>query len=198
VGIYAAAAKLDTTEGRSQRQRLQMRLTQPPLERPRSCIVASFVPHSRDYGASGAAYDRHIGGHTRPPQMQIGGTIAKCFGKLWTQMKLPSASQLIVERDKISEYLLNPLHRYGAAKERFFTIFGFRADSWQILAEALCEHGRTHNIVRAHETGFGMRYIVEGELNTPLGRRPRVRTVWQFDEGTIAPRLITAYPLEDS
>jgi hypothetical protein len=118
--------------------------------------------------------------------MQIGGTIAKCFGKLWTQMKLPSASQLIVERDKISEYLLNPLHRYGAAKERFFTIFGFRADSWQILAEALCEHGRTHNIVRAHETGFGMRYIVEGELNTPLGRRPRVRTVWQFDEGTIA------------
>jgi len=105
-----------------------MRLTQPPLQRPRSCIVASFVPHSRDYGASGAAYDRHIGGHTRPPQMQIGGTIAKCFGKLWTQMKLPSASQLIVERDKISEYLLNPLHRYGAAKERFFTIFGFRAD----------------------------------------------------------------------
>jgi hypothetical protein len=40
--------------------------------------------------------------------------------------------------------------------------------------------------------------IVEGELNTPLGRRPRVRTVWQFDEGTIAPRLITAYPLENS
>ena len=90
------------------------------------------------------------------------------------------------------------LYRYGAAKERFFTIFGFRADSWQILAEALREHGRTHNIVRAHETGFGMRYIVEGELNTPLGRRPRVRTVRQFDEGTIAPRLITAYPLEDS
>lgn len=59
---------------------------------------------------------------------------------LWqatAQMKLPSASQLIVEPDKISEYLLNPLHRYGAAKERFFTIFGFRADSWQILAEAL-------------------------------------------------------------
>jgi hypothetical protein len=114
------------------------------------------------------------------------------------QMKLPSASQLIVERDKISEYLLNPLHRYGAAKERFFTIFGFRADTWQTLAEALREHGRTHNIVRAHETGFGMRYIVEGELNTPLGLRPRVRTVWQFDEGTIAPRLITAYLLENS
>jgi len=75
---------------------------------------------------------------------------------------------------------------------------GTRALPLQILAEALREHRRTHDIVRAHETGFGMRYIVEGELNTPLGRRPGVRTVWQFDEGTIAPRLITAYPLENS
>ena len=113
-------------------------------------------------------------------------------------MKLSNAEELIVERDKIFDYLLNPLHRYGAAKERFFTSFGFRADSWQILAEALREHGRTHEIVRAYETGFGTRSIVEGELNTPDGRRPRVRSVWQFDEGTIAPRLITAYPLEDS
>jgi len=113
-------------------------------------------------------------------------------------MKLPNASELIVERDKILEYLLNPLHRYGAAKERFFTAVGFRADAWQILAESLREHGATHETIRARETGFGPRYIVEGELNTPVGRRPRVRSVWQFDKGAIAPRLITAYPLEDS
>ena len=113
-------------------------------------------------------------------------------------MKLPNASQLIAERDKVLEYLLNPLHRFGAAKERFFTAFGFRADTWQILAEALREHGRTHDLVRAYETGFGRRYVVEGELNSPAGRRPRVRSVWQFDKGTIAPRLITAYPLDDS
>lgn len=113
-------------------------------------------------------------------------------------MKLPNPDKLIVERDKILQYLLNPLHRYGAVKERFFTAFGFRADAWQILAEALRAHGRTHEIVRAHETGFGPRYVVEGELNSPVGRWPRVRSVWQFDKGTIAPRLITAYPLEDS
>ena len=113
-------------------------------------------------------------------------------------MKLPNASQLIVERGKILDYLLDPLHRYGAAKERFFTAFGFRADSWRVLAEALREHGRTCEIVRAQETGSGPRYIVEGELNTPVGRLPRVRSVWQLDHGTIAPRLITAYPLDDS
>ncbi len=113
-------------------------------------------------------------------------------------MKLPNASELIVEREKILNYLLNPMHRYGAAKTRFFTLFGFRAEAWEILADPLREHGRVHEIVRIHETGFGSRYVVEGALNTPVGRRPRIRSVWQFDEGTIAPRLITAYPLEES
>jgi hypothetical protein len=133
----------------------------------------------------------------RSDSRQIGQDNCKA---LWqcAAVKLPNASRLIVERDKALGYLLNPLHRYGAAKERFFTAFGFQALDWEILAEALREHGRTNEIVRAHETGFGPRFIVEGELNTPVGRRPRVRTVWQFDEGTIAPRLITAYPLDDS
>jgi len=113
-------------------------------------------------------------------------------------MKLPNASELIVEREKILNYLLNPMHRYGAAKTRFFTLFGFRAEAWEILADALRERGRVDEIVVIRETGVGSRYVVEGALNTPVGRRPRIRCVWQFDEGTIAPRLITAYPLEES
>ena len=113
-------------------------------------------------------------------------------------MKLPNPTELIVERDKILGYLLNPAHPYGAAKARFFTTFGFRAAAWEILRDALREHGRIHDIVGVRETGFGPRCSVEGELNTPAGRRPRVRSVWQFDEGAIAPRLITAYPLEES
>jgi hypothetical protein len=51
-------------------------------------------------------------------------------------------------------------------------------------------------VTKAKETGFGPRYEVEGELETPDGRRPRVRTVWQVDEGQQAPRLITAHPIE--
>jgi hypothetical protein len=101
-------------------------------------------------------------------------------------MKLPNASELIVEREKILGYLLNPTHRYGAAKAKFFTRFGFHARAWEILAEALRKHGRVHEVVRVRETGFGSRFVVEGALNTPAGRQPRVRSVWQFDEGSIA------------
>lgn len=112
-------------------------------------------------------------------------------------MKLPNANKVAVERVKIVDYLLNPEHRYGASKARFFTKFGFRAEQWEQLAEALRHHGQTYEVKRIQETGFGPRYQVEGELNSPDGRSPHVRSVWQLDEGEVAPRLITAYPLED-
>jgi hypothetical protein len=33
-------------------------------------------------------------------------------------MKLPNPDKLVVERDKIADYLLNAAHRYGASKGR--------------------------------------------------------------------------------
>ena len=111
-------------------------------------------------------------------------------------MKLPNPDKLVVEREKIVDYLLNSTHRYGESKARFFSRFGFRIEAWEVLAEALREHGRTHDLALVRETGFGPRYVVEGELNTPSGRRPLVRTVWQMDQDSVAPRLISAYPLE--
>ena len=111
-------------------------------------------------------------------------------------MKSPDAHLAKVEREKIVEYLLNPTHRYGASKARFFSDFGFGAETWKVLAAALEEHGRRHEVTREKQTGFGPRYEVEGELTTPDGRNPRIRTVWQVDHGQVAPRLITAYPLE--
>lgn len=111
-------------------------------------------------------------------------------------MKLPNPDQLVVEHEKVADYLLNPVHRFGASKARFFAGFGFRRETWEQLAEALREHGRIQEVAQVRETGFGPRYAVEGNLNTPSGRFPRVRTVWQMDQGTVAPRLISAYPLE--
>ena len=57
-------------------------------------------------------------------------------------MKLPNPDRLIIEREKIVDYLLNPMHRYGASKARFFSEFGFRVDAWEMLATALRDHGR--------------------------------------------------------
>src|SRR5688572_15851317 len=111
-------------------------------------------------------------------------------------MKFPNAHLLRVDRDKIFEYLLNANHPYGAAKARFFIEFGFRVEEWETMAKALREHGERNAVARMKPTSFGPRYEVEGELCAPDGRRPRIKTVWQHDDGEIALRLITAYPLD--
>lgn len=112
-------------------------------------------------------------------------------------MKLPNAEQLIVEREKIVGYLLNPTHRYGASKARFFGELGFRVENWELLAQSLRDHGRRYEVTKVKQTAFGPRYEVEGALSAPDGRTARVKTVWQHDHGQLAPRLITAYPLEE-
>ena len=111
-------------------------------------------------------------------------------------MKLPNAQNALVEEDKIRTYLLDPEHQFGSSKARFFTAFGFTLDNWQALADALLAHGRTHDVTRTRETGFGPRYEIEGAMLSPDGRNPLVRCVWQLDKGEIAPRLITAYPIQ--
>lgn len=117
-------------------------------------------------------------------------------GEYQIRMKLPNAHLATVDMEKVVDYLLNPAHRYGVSKARFFSEFGFRKAAWGQLAQALREHGQVHEVSRTRDTGFGPRYEVDGPLEVPDGRRPRICTVWQVDEDRLAPRLITAYPLE--
>jgi hypothetical protein len=88
--------------------------------------------------------------------------------------------------------LRNGETRHGTAFNAKFLLYSGESPS---LLQRISEPSQRSLML---ETGFGPRYVVEGELDTPVGRGPRVRSVWQFDSGTIAPRLITAYPLEDS
>ena|SRR6516164_8465799 len=111
-------------------------------------------------------------------------------------MKLPNALLAVVEREKVVDYLLNRAHRYGASKAEFFSKYGFLLEKWEVLAQALLQHGQKHDVINVMETGFGPRYLIEGQLPSPDGRAPLVRTVWQLDRGQVAPRLITAYPAE--
>jgi hypothetical protein len=68
-------------------------------------------------------------------------------------MKLPNAISAVVEREKVVDYLLNRAHRYGASKAEFFFKYGFLLDKWEVLAQALLEHGQKHDVVNVTETG---------------------------------------------
>ena len=127
--------------------------------------------------------------------LAVTGALPSKFRRETKRMKLPNLNDLIVEREKVTGYLLNLDHRYGATKARFFIALGFSIDEWSSLADALREHGRTNDIAASRETGYGPRYAVEGKLSTPSGAQVFIRSVWQFDKGSVAPRLITAYPV---
>ena len=112
-------------------------------------------------------------------------------------MKLPNASLALVDREKITEYLLNREHPDNGGKADFFIALGFSLHEWEILAESLRRVAILSEVSRSMESVHGKKYIVEGEIQTPIGKTPNVRTVWIVDAGKSIARLVTAYPHED-
>jgi hypothetical protein len=109
-------------------------------------------------------------------------------------MRLPNLYQAVVSEEKIAAYLLNPQHPDGAPKAAFFTAMGFSRADWLVLAAALRQVAEMNDVAGQLESAHGTKYIVDGLLDTPSGRTPRVRTVWIVDHGATVPRLVTAYP----
>jgi len=110
-------------------------------------------------------------------------------------MKLPRAEEAVVPRNKVENYLLNLGHPDGGGKAKFFFLFGFRREEWSVLADALLRHAREHPVAESLSDADGVTYLLEGPLETPSGRKPRLRSVWLIETGELAPRFITAYPL---
>ncbi len=111
-------------------------------------------------------------------------------------MHLPNKNQVLVERDKVRDYLLNPTHPDGFGKADFFTAMGFRRETWQVLADALRQVATDSPMTKSMTSIHGHKYIVDGLLQTPSGRTAMVRTIWIVDAGRETPRLVMAYPIE--
>jgi hypothetical protein len=112
-------------------------------------------------------------------------------------MKLPNYSQAIIAENKITDYLLSESHPEGKDKAVFFSQFGFSVVLWEQLADALRQHAAEHEVASILATAHGTKYVVEGELSTPSGRKPKIRTVWLIEKQDEIARLITAYPLKE-
>ena len=109
-------------------------------------------------------------------------------------MKLPNANQAAVDREKIADYLLNPVHPDNGGKAAFFTQLGFHSERWEVLASALKALALSAEVTSASETRHGKKYIVAGRIQSPGGKSPLVQSIWIVDKNRNAARLVTAYP----
>lgn len=105
-------------------------------------------------------------------------------------MKTPDTERALVEEAKLG-YLLRAEEKGG-----FFEAVGFTEDRAEVLKEALLVHARQSDISGTIETAFGVKYVVEGSLESPDGRNPEVRSVWIKEFGSDRLRFVTAYPGE--
>ncbi len=111
-------------------------------------------------------------------------------------MKLPHFENAYIPEAKIVKYLLNLEHKQGGKdKAAFLMRFGFTIEAWEVLAQALLAHAATHEVASTMILPDRVHYVVEGELISPDGRNPQMRSVWVIETDSDVPRFVSAYPL---
>lgn len=112
-------------------------------------------------------------------------------------MKLPGQTSLIVPKAKLMDYLLSLTHNSGRSKAQFFLSVGFSVETWTDLADTLRWHAQTYEVTKIEESPFGLRYVIEGWIQTPVDRRVYIRSVWFDDQDGSPIRFVTAYPIKE-
>lgn len=109
-------------------------------------------------------------------------------------MKLPGAERAVVDRSKISDYLLSESHAVGRFKASFFVALGYSAGGWEVLAIDLRRHAVENDALATEANAYGQKYEVRGPLSGPTGRKAVIVAVWIVLQGQDFPRFVTAFP----
>jgi hypothetical protein len=63
------------------------------------------------------------------------------------------------------------------------------------LERSLIVIANAENVKEVIEAARGTKYVIEGQLATPIGKSVMMRTIWIFETGQERPRFVTAYPI---
>jgi hypothetical protein len=107
---------------------------------------------------------------------------------------LPNVDLAIVAEAKIVDCPLSHEHPRGLAKARFLATFGFHADEWQVLFDAIRDYAAVNEVTTAFTSRHGTRFEIDGPMRAPDGRAPVIRVEWYFRAGENAARLVTLVP----
>jgi hypothetical protein len=113
-------------------------------------------------------------------------------------MLIPHADHALVEIQKLRDYSLNPVHRFGKHKARLFAaLLGMNVEDAVELRRILLQAVRTGDAELGEKDAHGQRYRVDFVL-TWHNKRAWIRSVWIVRPNENSPRLVTCYPLKET
>jgi lactate dehydrogenase-like 2-hydroxyacid dehydrogenase len=110
-------------------------------------------------------------------------------------LKLTNNSLAYIPSGKLTAYLLSETHSVGKSKAKLFRSVGYNELNVSLLKESLLSIAHTEDILDTQSSEHGVKYVIEGMLQTPAGGTLKIRTVWIIDRGQDRPRFVTAYPV---
>jgi hypothetical protein len=105
-------------------------------------------------------------------------------------MLLPNRELAWISSAKLTDYLLSPVHSIGKAKAQFFGAHGYWQHNADILERDLLNVARTGELMDSLGTPFGQKFIVDGQIITPVGKNILLRTVWIIEPDDERPRFV--------
>jgi len=103
--------------------------------------------------------------------------------------------QAVIPLAKIADNPLSDTHPIGRSKAAFFRGCGFSVDQPDVVIGALKKHAKTHGAY-SKPTSFGLKYIVDGEMDTPARGAVRICASGFIVTGASHPVFVTAYPFK--
>jgi hypothetical protein len=112
-------------------------------------------------------------------------------------MPIPNAKEATAATEKVRDYLLNPEHPDGGSKAAWFQSLGYARDRWEELASDVLALAAPCDQFATVRTPYGVKNFMKGRIGRESHRTAGVLAVW-IVEGGRPPRLVTAYPDEES
>ena len=106
---------------------------------------------------------------------------------------LPNYHEAEIHRQKLVNYLLDPLHREGQHKARVFrSALGFDQSNWEELAQAILAELPYCSAALGSEGKWGRKYEVILPIAGRNNRTVDVLTIWIVRPETTFPSIVTA------
>lgn len=106
--------------------------------------------------------------------------------------RLPNSLIAVTDQNKIQRYALNSNHPHGKEKARVFnSVLGYHYENWNVLSDQIFDRLQTAEVAKYEVTQYGQRYKVPMRIYGLKGKSMVINTVWQIDNGSNVPRLIT-------